>query len=152
VTGQKGNTDDTEMLTVHDCTCQRGMYKTYQEEDEDEAYTEKPDVPRTATNDDPQDIGVPSQTGTKDVARRHAVPTATSETGEPNVEEILCQEDVEDGTETHSIDVPSAVANTNFNTNSPEDGQTNCMAGKTETERTAMTAITSEERRAGGHN
>ena len=95
---------------------------------------------RTVTNDDPQNNGVPSQTGTKDVARRPAVPTAASEKGEPNVQEIPCQEDVKDRTYTHSIDVPGAVANNNFNTNSPE--------GKTETRRIAMTAITSGERGA----
>ena len=68
------------------------------------------------------------------------------------MQEILCQEDVKDRTYTNSIAVPGAVANNNFNTNSPEDGQTNCMADKTETERIAMTAITTEERRAGGQN
>jgi hypothetical protein len=81
VTGQRGNTDDAKMLAVHDSTCQRGMYKTYQEEDEDEAYTEKDAVPRTVTNDDPQNNGVQNQTGTKVVARRPTVPTAASEKG-----------------------------------------------------------------------
>jgi hypothetical protein len=46
VIGQTGTTDDTKMLVVHDSTCQKGMkYKTYQEEVEDEAYTEKVAVP-----------------------------------------------------------------------------------------------------------
>jgi hypothetical protein len=149
VTGQTGNTDDAKMLTMHDSTCQRGMtYKTYQEEGEDEAYTEKAAVPRTVTNDDPQNNGVPSQTGAKDVAKRPTVPAAAAEKGESNEQEIPCQEDVKDRTYTYSIDVPGAVANNN----SPEDGQTNCMAGKTENKRLAMTAITSEERGAGGHN
>jgi hypothetical protein len=107
------------------------MYKTYQEDDEDEAYTEKPAVPRNVPNDDPQNNGVLSHTGTKDVARRPAKPTAASEKGEPNVQETPCKEDVKDRTYTHSIDVPGADANNNFNTNSPEDGQTNCMAHKT---------------------
>jgi hypothetical protein len=55
---------------------------------------------------------VSSQTGIKDVARRPAVPTAASEKGEPNVQEILCQEDVKDRTYTHIIDVPGAVIST----------------------------------------
>ena len=76
VTDRRGNTDDAEMLAVHDSTCQRGTYKTYQEEDEDEAYAEKTAVPRTVTNDDPQNNGVQNQKGTKDVARRPTVPTA----------------------------------------------------------------------------
>jgi hypothetical protein len=127
-------------------------YKTYQEEVEDEAYMEKVAVPGTVTNDDPQNNGVPSQTGAKDVAKRPAMPTAALEKGEPNVQEIPCQEDVKDRTYTYSIDVPGAVADNKSNNNSPEDGQTNRMAGKTETKRLAMTAITSEERGAGGHN
>ena len=131
-----------------DSTCPRGMYKTYQEEDEDEAYPEKAAAPRTINNDDPQNNVVPNQTGTEDGARRPAVPYAASVKGEPNVQEIPCQEDVKDRTYMHSIDVPGAVANNNFNTNSPEDGQTNCMAGKTETRRIAMTAITLGERGA----
>jgi hypothetical protein len=146
VTGQRGITDDAEMLAVHDSTCQKGMYKTYQEEDEDEAYTEKASTPRTVTYDEPQNNSVPSQMGTK------AVPTAASEKGEPNMQEIPCQEDVKDRTYTNSIDMPGAVDNNNFNTNSPGDGQTNCMAGKTKTKRIAMTASTLEERGAGGHN
>jgi hypothetical protein len=52
----------------------------------------------------------------------------------------------------HTIDMPGAVANNNFNTNSPEDGQTNCMAGKMKTKRIAMAATTSEERGARAHN
>jgi hypothetical protein len=79
------------------------------------------------------------------------MPTTTSGKGEPNVQEILCQDVLKDRTYTHSINTPGAVANNNFDTNSPEDGQTNCMAGKMETKRIAMTAITSEERGAGGH-
>jgi hypothetical protein len=67
---------------VHDSTCQRGMYKTYQEEDKDEA------VPRTVTNDDPQNNSMPIQTETKDVARRLAMPTAALVKGGPNVQEI----------------------------------------------------------------
>jgi hypothetical protein len=74
------------------------------------------------------------------------VPDAASDKGEPNMQEILCQEGVKDRTYTHSIDVPGAVANDNVNTNSPEDGQTNCMADKTKTNKIAMTATTSEER------
>ena len=41
-------------------TCQKGMYKTYQEKDEDEAYLEKAATPRTITYVDPQNNGVPS--------------------------------------------------------------------------------------------
>jgi hypothetical protein len=147
VTDQRGTTDDAKMLA--DSTCQRDMYKTHQEEDEEEAYPEKPAAPRTITNEDPQDNGVPSQTGTKDAAGRPAVPDTASVKGEPNVQENLCQEDMQDRTYTHSIDVPGAVSNDNFNTNSPKDGQTNCRADKT---KIAMTATTSEERGARGHN
>jgi hypothetical protein len=96
--------------------------------------------------------GMLSQTGTVDVARRPAVPDAASKKGEPNVQEILCQEDMKDKTYMHIIDVPGAIANKNFNTYSPEDGQTYYMASMTETERIAMTAFTSDERKAGGHN
>ena len=80
------------------------------------------------------------------------MPDADSEKGEPNMQKIPYQEDVKDRTYTHIIDVPGAVANSNFNTNSPEDGQTDYMASMTETTRIAMTVFTSEERRAGGHN
>ena len=76
MTGQTGTTDDTKMLAVHETTCQKGMmYKTYREEVEDKAYPEKVAVPGAVTNDDPQNNGVPSRTGTKDVAKRPAVPT-----------------------------------------------------------------------------
>ena len=109
-------------------------------------------MPRAVTNNDPKNNGVPSQTGAKDVAKRPAVPTAASEKGEPNVHEIPYQVDVKDKTYTYNIDVPGAVANNDSNNHGPEDGQTNCMADNTETERIAMTAITTEERGAGGHN
>jgi hypothetical protein len=67
VTGQTGTTDDTKMLAMHESTCQKGMtYKTYHEEVEDGAYTEKVAVPGAVTNDDPQNNGVPGQTGAKD--------------------------------------------------------------------------------------
>jgi hypothetical protein len=72
VTGQRGTTDDAEMLA--DSTCQRDMYKTYQEEDEDKAYPEKAAMPRTITNVDPQNNSVLSQTGIEDVARRPMPP------------------------------------------------------------------------------
>ena len=68
------------------------------------------------------------------------------------MQEIPCQVDVKDRTYTHIIDVPEAIANNNFNTDSPEDGQTNYKASMTETKRIAMTASTSEERGTGGHN
>jgi hypothetical protein len=58
------------------------------------------------------------------------------------MQEIPCQVEVKDKTYMHIIDVPGAVANNNFNTNSPEDGQTNYMASMTETKRIAMTAFT----------
>jgi hypothetical protein len=151
VTGQRGTTDNAKMLA--DSTCQKGMYKTYQEEDDDEAYPEKSAAPRTITNDGSQNNGVPSQTGTKDIARRPAVPDVAPEKGEPNMQEIPCQVNVKDKTYTHIIDVPGAVANDNFDTNSPEDVQTTDMASMMEMmKRIAMTAFTSEERRAGGHN
>jgi hypothetical protein len=78
------------------------------------------------------------------------VPDAASEKGEPNLQESLCQVDVKNITNTHIINVPGAVANNKFNTNSPEDGQTNYKASTTETKRIAMTASTSEERGTGG--
>ena len=80
------------------------------------------------------------------------MPDAALKKGEPNVQEILCQEDMKDKTYMHIIDVPGAIANKNFDNNSPGDGQTYYMASMTEPERIAMTAFTSEERRAGGHN
>ena len=117
------------------------MYETYHEEDVDKPYPEKTAAPRNITNNGPPNNGVPRQTGTEDVARRPAVPDAASVKGEPNMQ---------DRTYTHSIDVPGAAANNNFNTTSPKDGQTNCMADKSETKKIAMPAITSEERGAGG--
>jgi hypothetical protein len=126
--GQTETGDDTEMLAVH---------KIYQEEIEGEAYTEKITVPGTVTYDVPQDYDMPSQSGAKDVAKRPAVPAvpnAALEKGEPNVPEIP-----------YNINVPGAVANN-------KDEQTNGMADKMETVRIAMTAITSDERGAGGHN
>jgi hypothetical protein len=119
------------------------MIKNHLEEVKD-ADTESVDAPGAIANtssdlDDPYNNGVPSQTGAKDVAKRPTVPTA-----EPRRRE--------DRTYMYSIDVPGAVANDNSNNNSLEDEQTNCMAGKTETKKLAMTAITSEERGAGGHN
>jgi hypothetical protein len=119
VTGQTETADDTEMLAVH---------KIYQEEIEDEAYTEKIAVPGTVTYENPQNYNMPSQRGAKDVA------TVALEKGEANVREIP-----------YSIDVPGAVANN-------KDKQTNGMADKMETKSIAMTAITSDERGAGGHN
>jgi hypothetical protein len=72
------------------------------------------------------------------------------------VHEITYQEDVKDKTYTDNVDVPGAVANTDSNNHGPEDGQNNCMAGKMgtkdNTERLAVTAISSERRGAGGHN
>ena len=114
--------DDAEMLA--DSTYQQGMYETYHKEDEDKAHPEKTAAPRNITNDGPQNNGLPSQMRTEDVARRPAVPDAASVKGEPDVQEILCHEGVQD-----SIDVPGAAANKS-NTNSPEDGQTNRMADK----------------------
>jgi hypothetical protein len=52
VTDRRGTTDDAEMLA--DSTYQQGMYETYREEDEDEAYLKKAAMSRTTTNDDPQ--------------------------------------------------------------------------------------------------
>jgi hypothetical protein len=85
--------------------------------------------------------GVPSQTGSEDIARRPAVPNAASVKGEPNVKDVPDAQD--------SIDVPGTTANYNFNTKSPEDGQTNRMADKSETKKIAMPAIREGGR---GHN
>ena len=88
----------------------------------------------TITYDDPQNYDIPSRMGDKDVAERPAVPTAALKKGEPNVREIP-----------YSIDVPGAVA-------TYKDEQTHGMADKMETERIAITAITSDESGTGGHN
>jgi hypothetical protein len=81
-TGQTGTTDNTEMLAMHESTCQKGMAnKTYREEEKDEAHTEKVTVPGSVTNDDPQNNGVTGQMGAKDATKRLAVPTTASERG-----------------------------------------------------------------------
>ena len=135
VTDQRGTTDDAEMLAKS--TYQQGMYKTYKEEDEDKAYPEKTAAPRNITNDGPQNSMQAKPDG--DRGRCHEARCARCRLSEEgaHMQEILCQEGMQDRTYTHSIDVPGAVANDNFNTNSPEDGQTNCRADKTKTKKIA---------------
>jgi hypothetical protein len=47
--------------------------------------------------------------GTVAIARRPPVPNTTSKKEEPNVQEILCQEDMRDKTCMHFIDVPETL-------------------------------------------
>jgi hypothetical protein len=101
-------------------------------------------VPRNITDDGPLNNGMLSRMGTVDVDRRPAVPNATSEKGEPDVQKTSLHGEVPD--------VPRTTTNNSFNTNSPKDGQTSYMTSMKEPEKIAMTAFTSGEGRAGGHN